>query len=66
MHLEMGYDSELLVAPLQLAANITQSWLKHVCVTTQELKVNLQLDFTDITPQQQGNIELMRLFVQNG
>jgi len=51
MHLEMGYGGKLLVVPLQLAANITQLWLKHVWVTTQELEVNLQLDFADITPQ---------------
>jgi len=52
MHLEMGYSSKLLVAPLQLTNNITSnSWLKHVWVTTQEYGVNLQMDFADITPQ---------------
>jgi len=66
MHLEMGYGSKLLVAPLQLAANVTHLWLKHIWVTTQELKVNLQSDFADITLERQGDIELMRLFVQNG
>jgi len=59
MHLEMGYCGELLVAPLVLAANITQSWLKHVWVSTQELEVNVQTDFADIPLKRQGDIELM-------
>jgi len=66
MHLEMGYGGKLLVAPLLLTTNITQLWLKHVWVSTQELGVNIQTDFTNIPPQRQGNIELMQLFVQNG
>jgi len=43
MHLEMGCSSKLLVAPLQLAANVTNSRLKHIWVNTQELRVNLQM-----------------------
>jgi len=37
-----------------------------VWVATQEYNVHLQTDFTNVTPQRQGNIELMRLFVQTG
>jgi len=51
MHLEMGYGGKLLVAPLLLTTNITQLWLKHVWVSTQELGVNIQTDFTNIPPQ---------------
>jgi len=65
MWLEMGYSGELMVAPLILADNITHSWIKHVWVTTQEHGINLQTDFADIPPQRQGDIEIMRLFVQD-
>jgi len=48
MQLKMGYGGKLLVVPLVLTANITQSWLKHAWVSTQELGVNVQMDFADI------------------
>jgi len=66
MRLEMGYCSELLMAPLILAANVTNSWLKHMWTSTQDCQVTLMTDFADCPLQRQGDIELMRLFVQTG
>jgi len=66
MSLEIRYSGELMVAPLILANNVTHSWIKHVWITTQEYRVNLQTDIANINPQRQGDIKLMRLFVQMG
>jgi len=66
MQLETGYSRELLMAPLSLADNETNLWIKHFLVSTQECSVNLMTDFVNYPPQCQGNIELMRLFVQMG
>jgi len=45
---------------------MTNSWLKHVWISTQECQVTLMTDFANYPLQQQGDIELMRLFVQTG
>ena len=66
MRLEVGYNGELLAAPLILANNITSSWIKHVWMSTQERGITILTNFTDIALQRQGDIELMRLFVQSG
>ncbi len=66
MRLELGYGGELLTAPLILAENVTNSWIKHVWQSTQECEVTLSTDFADIPLQRYGDIELMRLFIQNG
>jgi len=66
MRLEVGYKGELFAAPLQLADNVTSSWLKHVWVSTQEAEILVSTDFADIPLQRHGDIELMRLFVQTG
>jgi len=66
MRLEMGYCSELLTAPLILAANMTNSWLKHVWISTQDCQVTLMTNLANYPLQRQGDIELMRLFVQTG
>jgi len=66
MCLEVGYNGELLAAPLILADNVTSSWIKHMWVSTQEASITVSTDFAEVHPQRQGNIELMRLFIQNG
>jgi len=66
MRLEMGYRGKLLMAPLILADNVTNSWIKHMWTSTQESQVTFMTDFADYPPQCQGDIELMRLFVQTG
>jgi len=63
MCLEMGYNGELLTAPLSLVANVMSSWLKHVWQSTQEVAISISMDFAEIPPQRHGDLELMRLFV---
>ncbi len=66
MRLEVGYNGKLLAAPLILADNVTPSWIKHVWVSTQEAGVTISTDFAEVHLQRQGDIELMKLFVQHG
>jgi len=66
MRLEVGYNGELLAAPLILANNVTSSWIKHVWTSTQERGITILTHFSEIPLQQHGNIELMWLFVQSG
>jgi len=66
MRLEAVYNGELLEIPLILADNLTPSWIKHVWQSTQEVGVTLATDFAEVTPRRQGDIELMRLFVNYG
>jgi len=66
MRLEVGYNGKLLAVPLILADNVTLSWIKHVWVSTQEAGITISTDFAEVHLQWQGDIELMRLFVQNG
>jgi len=66
MQLEVGYNGEFLAAPLILANNVTNSWLKHIWLSTQEVDVLVLTAFADIPLQRYGDIELMRLFVHTG
>jgi len=66
MRLGVGYNGELLAAPLILANNVTNSWLKHIWLSTQEVDVLVLTAFADIPLQRYGDIELMRLFVHTG
>jgi len=66
MQLELGYDRELLVACLLLAENVTNSWIKHMWVSTQECGMMVSMDFAEVSTQWQGDLELMQLFVQTG
>jgi len=66
LRLEISLSSELLVAPLILAEHVMHSWIKHVWVSTQECKVTLSTDFSDMPLQWQGDIELMHLFIKTG
>jgi len=63
MQLEVGYCGKLLAAPLCLADNVTNLWIKHVWVSTQECGVMLLTDYTDVPLQCQGDLKLMQLFV---
>jgi len=66
MRLELGYNGELLAAPLVLAENVTNSWIKHVWTSTQERAITVSTNFSDIPIRRKGDIEIMRLFVQEG
>jgi len=66
MQLEAGLIGELFQIPLLLCDLITDSWLKHMWQTLHHLDIILHLQFPDITIPCQGNIELMRLFLQHG
>jgi len=66
MQLETGYNGELLAVPLILQDNVTNSWIKHVWVSTQEYRVTILMDFAEYPPQQGGDIKLMQCFVQHG
>jgi len=65
--LEVGYTGELLLmAPVCLADNITNLWIKHVWTSTQESRVTLLMDFAEIPLQCHGDVELMWLFNPGG
>jgi len=66
MQLEAGLTGELFQIPLLLSDLITDSWIKHVWQTLHHLDIVLHLWFPDITIPCQGDIELMRLFLQHG
>jgi len=51
MRLELGYGGKLLAAPLILAENITNSWIKQVWQSTQECGITISTDFADIPLQ---------------
>jgi len=51
MQLELGYSGKLLAAPLILAKNVTNLWIKHVWQSTQECDVTLSTNFVDIPLQ---------------
>jgi len=65
MQLEVGINGKLLAALLILQDHITESWIKHVWVSTQECGVTLFTDFADYPPQQHSNTELMHPFIQS-
>jgi len=66
MRLELGINGELLAAPIILQDHVTNSWIKHVWVSTQECGVTLLTDFADYTPQRVGDVSLMQLFIKSG
>jgi len=51
MRLELGCGGELLAAPLILAENVTNSWIKHMWMSTWECDITLSTDFVDIPLQ---------------
>jgi len=51
IQLEVGYSGELLAAPLQLQDHVTDSWIKHVWISTQQCGVMVLTDFIDYIPQ---------------
>jgi len=66
MQLKVGYNRELLAAPLILSKNVTNSWIKHVWISTQEAAITISTDFLEIPPQRHGDTEIMRPFIQTG
>jgi len=66
MRLEVGYSGKLLAAPLCLKDNVTDSWLKHVWITTCESAITLLTDFANYDIPRQGDIKIMHLFINNG
>jgi len=65
MHLELGWAGELFDVPICLQTLATLSWLKHVWLTLQPLDICLNTGL-GCPPPRQGDIELMRLFLQHG
>jgi len=66
MWLQVGINGKLLAALLILQDHVTDLWIKHVWVSTQECGVTLFTDFVDYPPQQHSNTKLMHLFIQSG
>jgi len=66
MWLEAGLTGELFQLPLLLSNLITDSWIKHMWQTLHHLDIVLHSWFPDITSPHQGDIELIRLFLQHG
>jgi len=66
MQLELGYGGKLLAAPPLLGDNITNSWIKHMWLSTQECGVTISMDFEDLPLQRHSDVKLMHLFIQNG
>jgi len=65
MHLELGWASELFDAPVCLQQAVTTSWLKHIWLTTNSFDIRIHTGVF-LPPHRQGDIEIMRLFLQNG
>jgi len=65
MRLELGWASELFDAPVCLQQAVTPSWLKHVWLTLNSFDIWIHTGVF-LLPPRQGDLELMRLFLQNG
>jgi len=65
MHLELGWASELFDAPVCLQQVVTTSWLKHVWLTSNSCDIHIHTG-AFLPPHWQGDIKIMRLFLQNG
>jgi len=65
MGLELGQVGESFDAPTSLQDAVTSLWLKHVWLTTQSFDIHIHTGLV-CTPPCQGDIELMRLFLQQG
>jgi len=51
MWLEVGVNGKLLATPLILQDHVTELWIKHVWISTQECSMTLLTDFADYPPQ---------------
>jgi len=65
MCLKLGWAGELLDAPVCLQQVVTPSWLKHVWLTTQSLDICIHTGAA-LSPPRQGDLKIMRLFLQHG
>ncbi len=65
MRLEVGYNGELLAAPLTLSENVTNSWMKHVWISTQSVGITVSTTFLEIPLQRNGDTAIMCLFVKS-
>jgi len=61
----IGLASELFDAPVCLQQAVTTSWLKHVWLTSNSFDICIHTGVY-LPPPQQGDLEIMRLFLQNG
>jgi len=66
MRLEIGLVGKIFDAPTCLQAVMTQSWLKHIWLTTQSFDINIHLGIQQVLPLWLGDIEIMRAFLQHG
>ncbi len=65
MLLELGWASELFDAPVCLQQVVTMSWLKHIWLISNSFNICMHTGVF-LPPPWQGDLELMRLFLQNG
>jgi len=65
MHIKLGWAGELLDAPPCLQHLVTSSWLKHIWLTLNSFNIHIHTGVY-LSPPQQGDLEIMRLFLQNG
>jgi len=66
MKLESRLAGEVWATPLTFKALITDTWLKWLWLDLLKYGIMIQTDLLDFTPQWVNDIELMRLFAQNG
>jgi len=65
MQLELGWAGKLLDAPVCLQQVVMSLWLKHVWLMTQSFNIHIHTRIL-LPPPRQGDIEVMRLFLQHG
>jgi len=65
MRLELGWAGEVFDAPIIIQHAITPSWIKHVWLTSRSLDICIHMGIFCLPPRQ-GDIEIMRLFLQHG
>jgi len=63
--LKLGWVGKLFDAPTSLQQAVTPLWLKHIWLTTQSLDIRIHTGLV-CPPPCQGDIEIMRLFLQQG
>ena len=51
MRLEMGLTGQLFEAPLILADVLTDTWMKHIWMATQQANIHLMMDIPDFPHQ---------------
>jgi len=66
MRLETGLTGQLFDAPLILQDLVTDTWMKQTWIATREANIHLMINIPDFPLSRQGDIELVRIFLQHG